>query len=85
LSVKDGVLYVNNAISEYPPASEMPYIVVLDGKGFFPDEFVSKELNVDLQDPEQRDFMQLQGMQNTYRITLTPSQLEKVKSFPFCC
>ena len=83
LSVKDGVLYVNNAISEYPPASEMPYIVVLDGKGFFPDEFVSKELNVDLQDPEQRDFMQLQGMQNTYRITLTPSQLEKVKSFPF--
>ena len=83
LSVKDGVLYVNNQISEFPPASEMPYIVVLDGKGFFSDEFISKELNVDLQDPEQRDFVQLQGLQNTYRITLTPGQLEKVKSFPF--
>ena len=74
---------MNNQVSEFPPASEMPYTVVLDGKGFFSDEFISKDLNVDLQDPEQRDFMQLEGMQNTYRINLTPSQLQKVKSFPF--
>jgi len=83
VKIINGVLYINNQISEFPPASEMPYIVVLDGKGFFSDEFISKDLNVDLQDPEQRDFMQLEGMQNTYRINLTPSQLQKVKSFPF--
>ena len=83
IKIINGVLYVNNQVSTFPPASEMPYIVVLDGKGFFSDEFIAKELNVDLQDPEQRDFMQLEGMQNTYRINLTPSQLEKVKSFPF--
>ncbi|MEY3921677.1 MAG: signal peptidase, partial [Bacteroidota bacterium] len=83
VKIINGVLYINNQISEFPPASEMPYIVVLDGKGFFSDEFISKDLNVDLQDSEQRDFMQLEGMQNTYRINLTPSQLQKVKSFPF--
>ncbi|MFN5007744.1 MAG: signal peptidase I [Bacteroidota bacterium] len=83
LSIKDGMVYVNGKISEYPADAEMPYTVVLDGKGFFSEEFISDELNIDLQDPEQRDFMQLEGMQNTYRIILTASQLQKVKSFPF--
>jgi signal peptidase I len=83
LSIKDGMVYVNGKINQYPKDAEMPYTVVLDGKGFFPDEFISDELNIDLQDPEQRDFMQLEGMQNTYRVILTASQLEKVKSFPF--
>ncbi|MEY3349791.1 MAG: signal peptidase I [Bacteroidota bacterium] len=83
LSIKDGMVYVNGKINQYPKDAEMPYTVVLDGKGFFPEEFISDELNIDLQDPEQRDFMQLEGMQNTYRVILTASQLEKVKSFPF--
>lgn len=83
LSIKDGMVYVNGKISDYPTDAEMPYTVVLDGKGFFSEEFISDELNIDLQDPEQRDFMQLEGMQNTYRIILTASQLQKVKSFPF--
>ncbi|MEY3153204.1 MAG: hypothetical protein RLZZ333_1801 [Bacteroidota bacterium] len=83
LSIKDGMVYVNGKINQYPKDAEMPYTVVLDGKGFFPEEFISDELNIDLQDPEQRDFMQLEGMQNTYRIILTASQLQKVKSFPF--
>jgi signal peptidase I len=83
LSIKDGMVYVNGKINQYPKDAEMPYTVVLDGKGFFPEEFISDELNIDLQDLEQRDFMQLEGMQNTYRIILTASQLEKVKSFPF--
>jgi len=83
LSIKDGMVYVNGKINQYPKDAEMPYTVVLDGKGFFPDEFISDELNIDLQDPEQRDFMQLEGMQNAYRVILTASQLEKVKSFPF--
>lgn len=83
ISIKDGMVYVNGKISENPQDAEMPYIVMLDGKGFFPEEFISDELNIDLEDPEQRDFMQLEGMQNTYRITLTAGQLEKVKAFPF--
>jgi signal peptidase I len=83
ISIRDGMVYVNGKISGYPQDAEMPYTVVLDGKGFFSDEFIADELNIDLEDPEQRDFMQLEGMQNTYRIILTAGQLEKVKSLPF--
>jgi signal peptidase I len=77
------MVYVNGKSSGYPQDAEMPYTVVLDGKGFFSDEFIADELNIDIEDPEQTDFMQLEGMQNTYRIILTAGQLEKVKSMPF--
>ncbi|MEY3432400.1 MAG: hypothetical protein RL131_336 [Bacteroidota bacterium] len=83
LEIKDGNVIVNGQASAAPAESEMPYYVMLDGKGFFDDEFVNKELNIDLDDPNQRDFMQVQGTPNTYRIILTPGQLEKVKSLSF--
>ncbi|GDX44601.1 hypothetical protein LBMAG23_15780 [Bacteroidota bacterium] len=38
---------------------------------------------MDPDDPEQRDFIPIQGVPNLYRLTLTPGQLEKVKSFSF--
>ena len=83
LLLKDGFLYVSGTENPIPPASEMPYYVTLDGKGFFSDEFIKDELNIDPNDPDQRDLMQLQDSPNTYRLTLTPSQLAQVKSFSF--
>lgn len=83
LKIVNGVLYVNNQQNPIPPASEMPYIVQLDGKGFFSDEFLKNELNIDPQDPEQRDLLVENSTPNTYKITLTGDQLTKVKEFPF--
>ncbi len=83
LSIVDGKVYVNSALNMVPPSSEMPYYVTLDGKGFFSEDFISKELNVDLDNPMQGDLLQSQNNPNTYRLTLTPAQLKMVESFPF--
>ena len=83
LAIVDGRVYINSALNMVPPASEMPYYVTLDGKGFFSEDFISKELNVDLNNPMQGDLLQSQNSPNTYRLTLTPAQLEMVESFPF--
>jgi signal peptidase I len=83
LKIVDGILYVNNEKNFIPPASEKPYTVKLDGNGFFPDEFVKNELNIDPQDPEQRDLLPVPDATNTYRITLTAEQADKVNAFPF--
>jgi len=52
LSVVNGQVFINSAVNPSPVASEMPYYVTLDGKGFFSDEFIKNELNIDPQDPE---------------------------------
>ncbi|MEN9371529.1 MAG: hypothetical protein RLZZ64_604, partial [Bacteroidota bacterium] len=83
ISIVNGQVFISGVTNPNPPASEMPYYVTLDGKGFFSDEFIKEELNIDPQDSEQRDLMQLQDNPNTYRLTLTPNQVEMVKSFPF--
>jgi len=83
LTLKEGVLFVNNSIAEIPPFSELPYWVRLNGNGFFSDAFIRDELNIDPNDPDQRDLLQYQDSSNLYRITLTPRQVEMVKSFPF--
>jgi len=83
ITIVNGQVIISGTNNPNPPASEMPYYVTLDGKGFFSDEFIKDELNIDPQDPEQRDLMQLQDNPNTYRLTLTPAQVEMVKSFPF--
>jgi signal peptidase I len=83
LQIKDGLVYINNELNDIPPASEMPYYVTLDGKGFFSDEFIKNELNIDPQDMDQRDLLQLQDKPNTYRITLTAQQLKMVQDFNF--
>ena len=83
LQIKEGVVYINNQINDIPPASEMPYYVTLDGTGFFSEDFIRKELNIDPDDMDQRDLLQVQGTPNTYRITLTPQQLKNVQDLPF--
>jgi signal peptidase I len=83
LRVVDGILYVNGKVSDAPEMSEVPYYVTTDGKSAFPDEFLSKELNVQTDDQEQRDFLPVPDKPNTYRINMTESQAKKVQSFSF--
>jgi signal peptidase I len=83
IKIVDGVLFVNGKTGEQPPKSETYYYVTTNGKEFFSEEFLKNELNVDLDDPEQRDVMQVPGVPNTWRMNLTNDQIEKVKSQPF--
>lgn len=83
IKIVDGVLYVNGKTSEIPAKSETYYFVTTNGKEFFSDEFLKDELNIDVDDSEQRDLLQVPDKPNTYRINLTHDQVEKVKSFPF--
>lgn len=83
ISIQNGDLLINGKPSAMPPESEMPYYVTLNGNSFFPEDFIKDELNVDPEDPEQRDLLQVQDKPNTYRLTLTPGQLKKVQSFSF--
>jgi signal peptidase I len=81
ISIVNGNLWINGKPSAMPPESEMPYYVTLQSSSFFPEEFVREDLNVDPEDPEQRDLLQVQDKPDTYRLTLTPSQLKKLQSF----
>jgi signal peptidase I len=83
IRIVDGVLYVNGKPSETPPKSETYYFVTTTGQEFFSDEFLKDELNIEVDDSEQRDLMQVPDRPNTYRMNLTNDQVEKVKSFPF--
>lgn len=83
IKIINGILYVNSEKNIIPAASERPYLVTLDGKGFFPDEFLNNELNIDPQDPEQRDLLPVPESPNTYRITITEDQLKKLGEFSF--
>jgi signal peptidase I len=83
IRIVDGVVYINSEINTIPPYSEMPYLVTLDGKGFFSDEFMKDELNIDPNDPQQRDLISDPQNPNRYRVTLTAEQVKKVSEFPF--
>ncbi len=83
LRVIDGILYVNGKVSEAPEMAEVPYYVTTDGKSAFPDDFLSKELNVQVDDQDQRDFIPLTDKPNTYRINMTETQAKKVQAFSF--
>ncbi|MDX2048614.1 MAG: S26 family signal peptidase [Chitinophagaceae bacterium] len=82
IKIVDGILYINGKLSDAPAKSETFYYVTTNGREFFPDDFISDELNIDLDEP-QGDLTTLEGRPNTYRVNLTPAQVEKVKSFPF--
>lgn len=83
IRIVDGILYVNGKTADVPQASETYYFVSTNGKEFFSDEFLKNEINIALDDPEQRDVIQVPDKPNTWRMNLTASQAEKVKAFPF--
>jgi signal peptidase I len=83
IKIVDGVLYVNGEKGNEPPKAETYYFVTTNGKEFFSESFLQDELNIDPDDPEQRDMVQMPGTTNTWRINLTNDQVAKVKSLPF--
>ena len=83
IRIVDGVLFISGKTSEVPPKSETYYFVTTNGRDFFPEDFLKNELNVSLDDAEQRDVMQVPSMPNTWRMNLTAVQVEKIKTFPF--
>ena len=83
LKIVDGILYINGKLADTPEMSEAPYYVTTDGKSAFPEEFLEKELNVQSDDQDQRDFIVITDKPNTYRLNMTETQAKKVQSFPF--
>jgi signal peptidase I len=83
LKVVDGVLFVNGTTAEVPPKAQTFYFVNTNGKEFFSEEFIKNELNIDPDDAEQRDMMQVPGVQNTWRMNLTDEQAAKIRSLPY--
>lgn len=83
LKMVDGVLFVNGKGAEHPTMSETFYLVTTNGSGSFSEEFITDQLEMDLNDPEQRDIQQLNGLANTWRMNLTEAQAEKIRALPF--
>jgi signal peptidase I len=83
IRIVNGIVYINGEINAIPPHSEMPYLITLDGKGFFSDEFMKDELNIDPTDPQQRDLIADPQNPNRYKVTLTAEQVKKVNEFSF--
>lgn len=81
--IVDGVVHINGLRTESPEMSLSPYLVTLQPGAAFPDEFLSDELNVDPDDAEQRDFLQVPGSPDTYRLNLTEGQAKMVQAFPY--
>ena len=83
IKIIDGDLYINGTKSEAPSQSQTYYMVTTTGKEFFSEEFMKNELNIDPDDPQQRELAQVPGLPNTWRMNLTPSQAQKVAALPF--
>jgi signal peptidase I len=83
IKIVDGMLFVNGKTSDVPAKSETFYLVTTNGKDFLSAEFMKDELNVDMNDFEQRDISTVQGVPNTWRMNLTEDELAKVKEFSF--
>jgi signal peptidase I len=83
IKIVDGMLFVNGTTADVPPNAETFYLVTTNGKDFLSAEFMKDELNVDMNDFEQRDISTVQGVANTWRMNLTEEELAKVKKFSF--
>jgi signal peptidase I len=82
LKVIDGVVHINGRPADIPPMSEAPYYFTTDGKTPVDEAFLRDELGIDLDDPEQRDFVAMQDKPNTFRVNMTTSQAQKVQAMP---
>ena len=78
--IKDGVLYVNNALSQFPTGSQTEYIVVTNGTNFS-DEFLQNDLEIDLDEPSLQ-YNIIDAAKGEYRFNLTTENLAKLKKAP---
>lgn len=79
IQIKDGTLSVNNQPALVPPGSQTDYIVQTNGTAFT-DEFLHDEIGVDLDQREEQ--VKQSNVANTFYITLTAAEAEKVKKQP---
>ena len=77
LQLKEAVLYINNEKSLFPFGSQMEYIVSTNGTGFT-DEFLQKELDIDLENPSLQ-YTVLDASKGYYKFNLTDEHYEKLK------
>jgi signal peptidase I len=80
LKIVDGVVYINGKPADAPPMSQAPYYFTTDGKTPMDEGFLRDELGIDLDDPEQRDFVAMQDKPNTFRVNMTDAQARQVQA-----
>jgi signal peptidase I len=82
ISILDGVVYIDGKRSDAPEMSLSPWLVTMEGNASIPTDFLSEEMDIDPDDPEQRDFSSVPGMPGTFRMNLTETQAEKIRKLP---
>jgi signal peptidase I len=83
LQMINGTLYVNGKTGEQPLMAQTYYFVTTKGEETFTEDFLMEQLGVDINDSEQRDVMQMPGSTNTWRMNLTESQANVIRTLPF--
>ncbi len=79
IQIKDGIVHINGQVSDAPDMALSPWLVTMEGNAGLPTAFLTDEMDVDPDDPEQRDFSTVPGMPDTYRLNLTEAQAETLK------
>jgi signal peptidase I len=80
LQVKDAQLYINGQLAYLPNASQTEYIVETNGTNFT-DAFLLNELGIDVQDTKGQ-FEPLSNKPGSYKVNMTPVEMEVVKKQP---
>lgn len=80
LQIKNAQLYVNGKAAYLPNASQTEYVVETNGTAFSED-FLLSELGIDAQDTKGQ-IAPFENKPNTYKINMTPLELEVVKKQP---
>jgi hypothetical protein len=68
ISIVDGVVYIDGKRSDAPEMSLSPWLVTMEGNASIPADFLTEEMDIDPDDPEQRDFGSVPGMPGTFRM-----------------
>jgi signal peptidase I len=80
LQVIDAQLYINGQLAYLPNASQTEYIVETNGTNFT-DAFLLNELGIDVQDTKGQ-FEPLSNKPGSYKVNMTPVEMEVVKKQP---
>lgn len=79
--IKDGLLYVNGAVSEPFKDAQTGYTVTTNGTGFT-EEYLKNELNLWTKEDDNLEFKPM-GVANQYSFTMRAEDAAKVKKLPF--
>jgi len=83
LQMINGTLFVNGKTGDQPLMAQTYYFVTTKGAETFTEEYLKEQLGVDINDSEQRDIMQMPGSANSWRMNLTETQAQTIRTLPF--